>query len=88
MKVIHLDVSDLEPPEPYRLAIDILSTLPPNVVFKMTHRQEPFPLYQTATEMGFDYHATEASPNVIHIRFWHKGNEDMAKRSLNGSEMS
>ncbi|UZE96869.1 DUF2249 domain-containing protein [Alkalimarinus alittae] len=83
--MIHLDVSDLEPPEPYSLAVDILMALPSDAIFKMTHRQEPFPLYQTAAEMGFDHYTTYPAENVVKIQFWHKDNIEAAARFLTDS---
>ncbi|MFD2231405.1 DUF2249 domain-containing protein [Alkalimarinus sediminis] len=72
MKVIDLDVSELEPPEPYALAVQHLVSLPDESILNMIHRQEPFPLYQTADEMGFFHQTTFASEGVVHIYFWHK----------------
>ena len=80
MKIIDLDVSDLEPPEPYSLAVQCLATLPDDVVLNMMHRQEPFPLYQTADEMGFLHQTIYPADGVIHIYFWHKSNRAAANQ--------
>ena len=74
MNVIDLDVSELEPPEPYSLAVACLATLPEESILNMIHRQEPYPLYQTADEMGFLHQTTHPSGGVVHIQFWHKDN--------------
>lgn len=76
--MVDLDVSELEPPEPYTLAVECLASLPSDSILNMTHRQEPYPLYQTADEMGFLHQTTYASDGVIHIYFWHKANRDVA----------
>lgn len=77
--MINLDVSELEPPEPYGLAVELLATLPSGSILNMTHRQEPYPLYQTANEMGFLHQTTFPSEGVVNIQFWHKDNIDAAK---------
>ena len=78
MNTIHLDVSELAAPEPYALAIEALSDLPLLSVLSMTHRKEPFPLYQAADEMGFDHHTMCLNNSVVSIHFWHKGNQQAA----------
>ncbi len=45
-------------------------------VLNMIHRQEPYPLYQTADEMGFSHHTIYPSDGVVHIQFWHKDNRE------------
>lgn len=76
MNVINLDVSELEPPEPFSLVVGRLATLPDDAVLNMIHRQEPYPLYQTADEMGFSHHTIYPSDGVVHIQFWHKDNRE------------
>lgn len=78
MNVIDLDVSELEPPEPYALAVHQLTQLPDDSILNMIHRQEPYPLYQTADEMGFSHQTTYPSDGVVHIQFWHKDNRKVA----------
>lgn len=73
VKIIELDVSDLEPPEPYSLAIGILSGMPSETVLNMTHRKEPYPLYQTAAELGFDHKTTVFCDGAVNVQFWHRG---------------
>jgi len=70
--VIKLDVSELEPPEPYGLAIEILSDMPSETILNMIHRKEPYPLYQTASEMGFEHKTTFLCDGMVQIQFWHK----------------
>ena len=76
-----MDVSELEPPEPYGLAIDILSGMPEATILNMIHRKEPYPLYQTALEMGFEHKTIFLSDGLVQIQFWHKG-ENIALSSL------
>jgi len=81
VKVIKLDVSELEPPEPYSLAINILSEMPCETILNMIHRKEPFPLYQTASEMDFEHKTTFLCDGMVQIQFWHKG-DSIALSSL------
>ncbi len=79
--VINLDVSELEPPEPYGLAIDILLEMPAKTILNLIHRKEPYPLYQTASEMGFEHKTVLLNDGRVNIQFWHKG-ESIVLRSL------
>ncbi len=74
-----MDVRELEAPEPYRLAVDVLVDMPHGTILNMTHRKEPFPLYQTASEMGFDHQTTFINDDFVQIQFWHKGNKEAAE---------
>ena len=80
-KVIKLDVSDLEAPEPYGLAIGVLSGMPCETILNMVHRKEPYPLYQTSFEMGFEHKTNFLNDGMVQIQFWHKG-DNIALSSL------
>ncbi|WP_250655137.1 DUF2249 domain-containing protein [Alkalimarinus coralli] len=79
MNTIHLDVSELEPPEPYRMAVELLAALPHESILNMVHRKEPYPLYQTAAEMGFDHKTIHLPDGIVKILFWHKNNSQAAQ---------
>jgi uncharacterized protein (DUF2249 family) len=48
-----LDVRLLPAPEPFRLIMESLATLPAGACLKVLHRREPFPLYPVLARSGF-----------------------------------
>ncbi len=80
--MITLDVSEMAPPEPYRQAVEALIEMPHGSLLKMVHRKEPYPLYQTAAEMGFYHKTTYLDDGVVQILFWHKDDSEIAERHL------
>lgn len=55
MKLIEVDVRDLEPPEPMSAILSALSTLPRGEGLLVHHSRQPFPLYEKLKEAGWDY---------------------------------
>jgi len=54
-KTIKLDVRELPPPEPMTQILLALSQLIENQTLEVTHRREPFPLYEKLEENGWKY---------------------------------
>lgn len=50
---MELDVRHLPAPEPFRLIMESLATLPAGDCLKVLHRREPFPLYPVLARSGF-----------------------------------
>lgn len=48
-----LDVSDLPAPEPMERILDALADLPPGDRLCVSHRREPYPLYDMLRRMGY-----------------------------------
>lgn len=55
LQKIHLDVSELDAPEPMRQALQALSTLSHGQCLVIYHRKNPVPLYPKLIELGFVY---------------------------------
>lgn len=68
---VFLDVSLLEPPEPMREILSALSTLSVQEVLAVTHRREPFPLYQQLSALGFHYVSEKLKDGHFTIYIWH-----------------
>lgn len=69
-KELLLDVSDLEAPEPLTQIIDLLKKIEPRSYLRVTHRKEPFPLYDILHENGFDYHVIKIHHSEYNILIW------------------
>ena len=55
MKLITIDVSELQPPEPMTEILTSLSKLAPLQCLKVIHSREPFPLYQKLSKAGWGH---------------------------------
>jgi uncharacterized protein (DUF2249 family) len=69
----HIDVSDLDPPEPLERILDSLADLPSGQWLRVTHRRDPLPLYRMLKDMGYRWHTERISPQHFEIRIWPLG---------------
>lgn len=65
-----LDVSELEAPEPFRLAVAAVGELEEGEYLCMRHRREPFPLYEMLDKLGFSYRVREGMHTRCEILIW------------------
>ena len=65
-----LDVSELEAPEPFRLALAAINELEDGEYLCLCHRREPFPLYKTLGRMGFLYRVRDGARTKYEILIW------------------
>ena len=68
-----LDVSELEAPEPFRLALAAINELEDGEYLRLCHRREPFPLYETIARMGFSYRVRDGARTKYEILIWRTG---------------
>jgi len=54
-----VNVSALAPPEPMQVILSALAQLPNGAVLKVSHRREPFPLYERLVANGWLYHSKQ-----------------------------
>lgn len=64
----HLDVRELEHPEPLERVLEALKELRPGVGILMIHRREPFPLYQILQQRKIPYRTEQLSESLYEIR--------------------
>ena len=64
-----VDVSALEPPEPFERILDALMDLPRGDLLRVRHRREPFPLYRLLERSGFRWR-TERHGDEVDILIW------------------
>lgn len=70
MRVIELDVRDLEPPEPMQRALAAIAQLRAGEQLRMHHHREPFPLYRILSERGFKHRTTLLADDSYEIMIW------------------
>jgi hypothetical protein len=68
---VTLDASEMEPPEPFDRATEILRQLEPGQYLRMLHRRVPYPLFEFCQAMSLSHSVIEstAAPCEIIIYF-------------------
>lgn len=64
---ILLDARELEPPEPFERACDILAQLKPGEYLKMLHRRIPYPLLASCASLSLQHVVTALSPEQYQV---------------------
>ncbi|CAK0771806.1 DUF2249 domain-containing protein [Gammaproteobacteria bacterium] len=67
-----LDVSRLDPPEPFELATAALYALQEGEFLRLLHRCETFPLYTFLDAAGFNHHAVPGNIPPFEVYIWHR----------------
>ncbi|CAK0771754.1 hypothetical protein CCP3SC15_430012 [Gammaproteobacteria bacterium] len=67
-----LDVSQLDPPEPFEQAVAALHTLQEGEYLRLLHHREPFPLYSFLDNAGFAHRAVSGTIPPIEIYIWRR----------------
>lgn len=65
-----VDVSDLEPPEPMEVILDVLADMPEGDWLRVRHRRDPVPLYRMLTDMGYRWDTRCLAPGRFEILIW------------------
>lgn len=71
-----LDVSSLEPPEPFREALRALSDLGEDEYLVLLHRREPIPLYAALREKGFRWRTRKGERTAVEVVIWREGKDE------------
>jgi hypothetical protein len=68
---VTLDASEMEPPEPFDRATEILRQLEPGQYLRMLHRRVPYPLFEFCQALSLTHSVIEgaATPYEIIIYF-------------------
>ena len=65
-----LDAREMQPPQPFEQATDILRQLQPGQFMRMLHRRAPYPLFEFCLAMGLTYQILESSAVPCEIVFY------------------
>jgi uncharacterized protein (DUF2249 family) len=65
--VVHIDVSDLAPPEPMIRILEAASTLRPGQTLQVEHHRRPVYLYPQLEARGFVHETDEIGPGQVRI---------------------
>ena len=73
-----LDVSDLEPPEPLELTLEVADELKPGQYLRMLHRRDPCMLYGNLENNHFKYFQREGSTTAVELFIWREDDDEAA----------
>lgn len=62
---VHIDVSDLPPPEPMTAILQSLAQLAPEQCLQVKHNRQPFPLYEKLAQANWQFHCQQIEANQI-----------------------
>lgn len=68
-RVIRLDVSNLEPPQPMQVITQALAKLNAGEILRVSHRRKPVPLFELI-QQEYSYFHTELNEEEHLIFFW------------------
>ena len=82
LKFITVDVSTLAPPEPMTVILTHLAKLTQHECLLVTHRREPFPLYEKLEEAGFSYHCKKHAQDKISLYIFYQSSQSVFDKTL------
>jgi len=65
-----LDVSELEPPEPLTLTLEVAEQLQAGQYIRMLHRREPCMLFGNLDDNHFKYHQRKGTTSAVEVFIW------------------
>jgi hypothetical protein len=68
---VTLDASEMEPPEPFDRATEILRQLESGQYLRMLHRRVPYPLFEFCQAMSLAHAVIEGSGTAYEIIIFH-----------------
>lgn len=75
LRLITVDVSTMAPPEPMVVILAHLAELTVQECLLVTHRRQPFPLYEKLKEAGFSYHCEVHAQDDISLYIFHQSSQ-------------
>lgn len=67
-----IDVSELEPPEPFEAVLQLIGEIQDGEYVRMLHRKQPLPLIQLLKEQGFECIIQSGQQTRWEIVIWNK----------------
>jgi hypothetical protein len=70
--LVHLDVCNLEPPEPMVRILETAAALTPQQTLLIEHHRRPVFLYPQLEAQGFDHETRELAQGRVQLLIWRK----------------
>lgn len=73
METRDIDVSELAAPEPMQVILSELAILPKDMILKVTHSRQPWPLYERLVDNGWLYECDVINDDAVIIYIANEG---------------
>jgi uncharacterized protein (DUF2249 family) len=83
MEFVTVDVSEFAPPEPMTVILIALANLEQGDCLFVTHRRQPFPLYEKLTQAGWAYHCQVHSDDHISLFIYRQTEQQQFEQHFN-----
>ena len=70
-----IDVSELEPPEPFEAVLKLIDKIGAGEYIRMIHRKQPLPLIELLESRGFECAIKQGTKSEWDIIIWHKSDK-------------
>lgn len=84
-ELVLLDVRELAPPEPMTAILSALAILAPQQILKVSHRREPFPLYERLEAADWCHHCKKINEDLYVIHIFKHENKSIFKQTYEHS---
>lgn len=84
MQLVVVDVQDLSPPEPMTVILNALARLEQGHCLLVTHRRQPFPLYEKLAQAGWAYHCQVHDDDNISLFIYRQAEQRFFEQSFDG----
>ena len=83
MEFVTIDVSELAPPEPMKVILTALANLEQGDCLLVTHRRQPFPLYEKLIQAGWAYHCKVHTDDHISLFIYRQVEQQLFEQHVN-----
>lgn len=84
MELVVVDVSELAPPEPMTVILTAMASLEQSHCLLVTHRRQPFPLYEKLTQAGWAYHCQVHDEDHISLFIYRQIDQRLFEQYFDG----
>ncbi len=84
MELVTVDVSELAPPEPMTVILTALASLELGHCLLVTHRRQPFPLYEKLIQAGWAYHCQVHNDDHISLFIYRHIEQQLFEQHFDG----
>jgi uncharacterized protein (DUF2249 family) len=83
MEFVAVDVSELAPPEPMTVILTALANLEQGDCLLVTHRRQPFPLYEKLIQAGWAYHCQVHNDDHVSLFIYRQIEKQLFEQHFN-----
>jgi len=83
MEFVAVDVSELAPPEPMSVILTALANLEQGDCLLVTHRRQPFPLYEKLIQAGWAYHCQVHNDDHVSLFIYRQIEQQLFEQHFN-----